>query len=1089
VDQQPPVLPCKCGHVFDPAAPVGPEGRICPSCGHKDPIGSSAPVEPAPAPVAPPSAAEPVASTPAPAVPVATPTRPVAGPSGTTPAAPQPAAAAPGAGSLPETGEADLEKIVTLKGWATKEQVRKALDFQFAEAAKGRKLRLGEAMVELGFLKADQVRQALRLQDKVPMRCPTCGKVFNVRGYRPGTRALCKTCKAPLVPPDSVTDLHVDDTTGGLQQVQVGEAVESAVVDLVPGFAIERKLGAGGMGDVYLARQKSLDRLVALKILPEDLGKDPVYVQRFLTEARSAAKLKHENIVAAVDSGEARGRYFFVMEFVEGETLQAILGRERTLQEKRALGIARQVARGLKHAHLQGIIHRDIKPANIMIGFDGVAKICDFGLARDMHRDVTLTQAGMVHSSPAYASPEVCKGRRDLDHRSDMYSLGVTIYEMVTGRRPFEDPVPSAIFVKHVTETPPAPTTFNPSVSPLTSQLILRLLRKHAEGRFKDYDELLAALDAAEKGRTVSNEPSALRVAHRPRPTWVPWAGAVAAVLVGLLLFSLMRGKGTPPSDAPDTGALKGPGPADTAARRELQNARDQQQKAQGDPARFPEIRSQWKALEERYRGTPNHPFFAGALLEFEALASKRASDAADIALVRARRLKDDGNIVEAILGLREFPAGYVNTDGHRQIEALRDEYKRTLDRTYADSKEQILVSVSSEKFEQARKELASLRSMVSVDKGGTPQFLEDRHREELTALARTIEEESVLARQREAQAHQAKTPAPKAPVVQPPTPAEPAKTPVPQPVVVPKAPAPKPNLPARTPVPAPAALKGSEATVRELFKEEYGRKASADRVTLARKLLTLARETKDDPAGRYVLFEEASDLAAQGGDVSYAFAIIGELAAVFEVDAAALKASALSTAVSSARSDEQFRGLARITLTLAEEAFDAGNVDQAHKMAVAALSHAKRARDIALASTADARAKEYGEAKGLADSIAKAKTQLAANPNDATAAYLVGQYLGAMNRDWPAALPLLAKGSDPLFKKAAQKDLENPAEPKVQGELGDAWSEAAEKAPEWAKTGVYERATHWYERALTGLSGIHKTRVEQRLQQILKRK
>ncbi|MBI3854689.1 MAG: serine/threonine protein kinase [Planctomycetes bacterium] len=335
-----------------------------------------------------------------------------------------------------------LVRIVLDKGWATKEQIKEAVRYQAQK-----KVTISEAFIALGILTEVQVRRAI------------------------GDR------KAP--PPPSSRPHPLEDA--------------------IKGYRILERIGSGGMGDVYLARQTSLDRAVALKILPAHFATDEEFIERFVVEARAAGKVFHENIVAAVDIGESNGRYFFVMEFVKGPTLQQLIRKSGALPEERALDIARQVARGLKHAYAHGLIHRDIKPANIMIAPGNVAKICDFGLAREISADGTISMPGIVQSSPAYASPEQSRGREDLDHRSDMYSLGVTLFEMLTGERPFQADTPAALLKKHATVAPPSPAEINPDLSPATAQLVLRLLRKDPAKRFESYDQLIAAIDAAAK--------------------------------------------------------------------------------------------------------------------------------------------------------------------------------------------------------------------------------------------------------------------------------------------------------------------------------------------------------------------------------------------------------------------------------------------------------------------------------------------------------------------------------------------------------------------------------------------------------------
>jgi len=208
-------------------------------------------------------------------------------------------------------------------------------------------------------------------------------------------------------------------------------------------YRLERVLGRGGMGIVYKARQKTLDRLVAIKVLAGERRNDPQFEARFSREARTLAKLSHPNIVAAIDVGESEGFYYFAMEFVDGESLKDVLIRDGKLPEKRALEITRAMASALEHAHEQNIVHRDIKPGNIMIeGSSGDPVILDFGLARaDEGEFQTLTRTGDVFGTPAYMSPEQVLGEaRRIDRRSDIYSLGATLYECLTARRPFEAP-------------------------------------------------------------------------------------------------------------------------------------------------------------------------------------------------------------------------------------------------------------------------------------------------------------------------------------------------------------------------------------------------------------------------------------------------------------------------------------------------------------------------------------------------------------------------------------------------------------------------------------------------------------------------
>ena len=222
----------------------------------------------------------------------------------------------------------------------------------------------------------------------------------------------------------------------------------------IGGFELLGRLGRGGMGTVLKARQVSMDRVVALKILSQKLARDEKFVKRFLREARSAARLRHPNIVQAYDAGLADGCYFFAMEYVDGEGLDAVLRREGPLDPGRALGIMEQVASALAAAHEAGIVHRDVKPSNIMIDTEGEARVTDFGLAKRTEGDITITADGKALGTPAYAAPEMARGK-GADPRSDLYSLGATFFHVLAGRPPFQGKNFSEVVVKHVTEPPP----------------------------------------------------------------------------------------------------------------------------------------------------------------------------------------------------------------------------------------------------------------------------------------------------------------------------------------------------------------------------------------------------------------------------------------------------------------------------------------------------------------------------------------------------------------------------------------------------------------------------------------------------------
>jgi len=279
--------------------------------------------------------------------------------------------------------------------------------------------------------------------------------------------------------------------------------------DPIPGFKLVSELGRGGMGKVYKARQLSLNRDVAIKVLPAKLAKTPGYIERFQREARSAGQLVHPNVVQVIQIGETEQKHhYIVMEFVDGPTVQALMKERKRLPEGEAVEIMRQVAMALREAHRLNLIHRDIKPANIILTKSGISKLADFGLARE-EEDNSVTQTGIMMGTPHYMSPEQARAQKDLDIRSDIYSLGATLYHMVVGEVPFVGETATAIILKHLEEDPVPPKERNPEISDGLNAVILNALSKDKEDRFESPEAMLHALEdletAASTLMTISN--------------------------------------------------------------------------------------------------------------------------------------------------------------------------------------------------------------------------------------------------------------------------------------------------------------------------------------------------------------------------------------------------------------------------------------------------------------------------------------------------------------------------------------------------------------------------------------------------------
>ncbi|HVM02866.1 MAG TPA: protein kinase, partial [Acidimicrobiales bacterium] len=271
-------------------------------------------------------------------------------------------------------------------------------------------------------------------------------------------------------------------------------------------YEILRQVARGGMAEVYLARDQLLDRRVALKVLFPELSVDRSFVERFRREAQSAANLSHPNIVSVYDWGEEDDTYFIVMEYIDGRPLSALLRAQGPLLADRAASIGADVAAALAFAHRNGVVHRDVKPGNVLLDANDHVKVTDFGIARAANSTENLTQTGAVMGTATYFSPEQAQGY-GVDRRSDVYSLGVVLYEMVTGRPPFAGDNPLTIAYKHVREAPVPPRQINPAIPAAFEAIVLQAMAKDPDDRYATADELRADLVRYQQGRPVMANP------------------------------------------------------------------------------------------------------------------------------------------------------------------------------------------------------------------------------------------------------------------------------------------------------------------------------------------------------------------------------------------------------------------------------------------------------------------------------------------------------------------------------------------------------------------------------------------------------
>ena len=319
-------------------------------------------------------------------------------------------------------------------------------------------------------------------------------------------------------------------------------------------YEVEAPLGTGGMAEVWRGHDRVLNRTVAIKTLLPQFARDASFVDRFRREAQAAARLNHPGIVSVYDSGTDGDTPYIVMQYIEGRTLADFLGSGKTLPPGQAAKIAQDIAEALGVAHAHGVIHRDIKPANVMITRDGKVLVMDFGIARLISGPETAPQTSAVLGTASYLSPEQAQGQ-SVDARSDIYALGVVLYEMLTGRPPFTGDSPMAIAYKQVNATPPAPSSANPEVPPELDAVVMRALSKNPANRYQTGQEFADDLERARTGGQVMATPllpaggEATQVISRPQPTSVlppqdqepggsrkAWVGALLAVVIMALL-------------------------------------------------------------------------------------------------------------------------------------------------------------------------------------------------------------------------------------------------------------------------------------------------------------------------------------------------------------------------------------------------------------------------------------------------------------------------------------------------------------------------------------------------------------------------
>ncbi len=409
-----------------------------------------------------------------------------------------------------------------------------------------REIRFLKALVEGGLISFKEAGSLEETQEKLLSETGEHKPVWDIavdEGVVTSAQAERLLKKVGEDPAARTPEPAVQENTQALAPVKPAEGRSSR--RKLGGYGLISKLGQGGMGAVYKAHQESMDRTVAIKVLPRDLAKNQDFIGRFLREAKAAGRLSHPNIVRGIDAGFADGYYYFAMEYVEGSSLGQRLGEEDALAEGEVVDIGRQMADALEHAHAEGIVHRDVKPENILLTPEGQAKLCDLGLARSTGgEDLRVTQAGQAVGTPYYISPEQVRGEEP-DARADIYSLGCTLYHLAGGSPPFTGDNQMAVMQKHLTDTAAPLRQLSPGISPALERVVAKMMARDSEDRYQTAAEVAADL-------------------HRMAAGGVP--SALTAAIAERRAAGRGRRRGTRDTRAPSTGVTRPIGGAEAAA-------------------------------------------------------------------------------------------------------------------------------------------------------------------------------------------------------------------------------------------------------------------------------------------------------------------------------------------------------------------------------------------------------------------------------------------------------------------------------------------------------------------------------------------
>ncbi len=396
---------------------------------------------------------------------------------------------------MPTKGDKDFGDLALKHKFADEKEIQRALEEQKRLEKEGALTTLDRLVVELGIMNPFQVEFLQEILGRKVIYCPGCTAKYNVFKYPGDSRVKCRKCGEMIEVPKRFSEMNSEERLARAEAGKPQYETKAFMGKVIGGYRILEQMGSGEMGIVFKAKQLSLDRVVALKVLPVEMTRDKKSVDRFLREAKSAGKLQHPNIVQVYDIGETGGLYYYSMEFIEGRSLASVLPEKKPMDLGEASRIILQIAKALAHAHRSGVLHKDIRPESILINEENVAKLADLGMSGGADPGKSsMAGRGHMGGTPAYLSPEQLANIRNASPAADVYSLGGTFYRMVTGKEPFTGPNILAMMKAILEETPAPPCEANPAVPKELSDIIEKMMAKEVGERFHAADEVVEAL-------------------------------------------------------------------------------------------------------------------------------------------------------------------------------------------------------------------------------------------------------------------------------------------------------------------------------------------------------------------------------------------------------------------------------------------------------------------------------------------------------------------------------------------------------------------------------------------------------------------